>query len=170
MQSKFPQMQIARQVAAIRARQRTRHAYPRTGAAAVEAALVLPLLIIVTFGAVDIAQYINMSQVVANASREGALVASDFDTRALEDVENAIKELLQQCYPRLTSDELNDAVTIEIHDQHDAPIFPANLTSIPAGDPVLVRVGIDFSAIRWLQGPQYGNNNIKVAHSVGRRE
>ena len=46
--------------------------HARKGAAAVEFALVAPLLVLLVLGSVDIGQFINTSQVLNGASREGA--------------------------------------------------------------------------------------------------
>jgi Flp pilus assembly protein TadG len=143
---------------------------PRKGAAVVEAALLLPMLIAVTFGAVDVAQYINLSQIVSNASREGALVASDFDTLTLQEVEDAVTDYLHDCHPRLSPADLAAAVTIEVQDADNQAIAPMDLASVPAGDPLLVRVAFDFSAIRWLTGPDYWDDNIKTSQTFCRRE
>ena len=44
------------------------------GASAVEFAIVLPLLIVITFGIIEFGMYIYNQQVITNASREGARV------------------------------------------------------------------------------------------------
>ena len=43
----------------------------RSGVAAVECALVAPLLVLVVLSAIDVGQFINVSQVVDNGAREG---------------------------------------------------------------------------------------------------
>ncbi len=53
-------------------RQRVTKRQRRSGAAAVEFALVAPLLVLITFGSIDIGGLLQVSQLVSNASREGA--------------------------------------------------------------------------------------------------
>lgn len=84
----------------------------RLGAAAIETALMLPVLVIVTLGAIDIAQYINLAQMVTNASREGGKMASSGDT--VQEVEDRVIDYLSECMPQLTRDELEAATTIEL--------------------------------------------------------
>ena len=53
-----------------------RVARARRGAVAVEAAIVMPLLIIMMFGIWEVGRLIQVQQVITNAAREGARVAS----------------------------------------------------------------------------------------------
>jgi Flp pilus assembly protein TadG len=46
--------------------------YSQKGASAVEFALVLPLLVVITFGIIEFGMFIYNQQVITNASREGA--------------------------------------------------------------------------------------------------
>lgn len=51
-------------------------AHRRRGAVAVEAALVMPLMIIMMFGIWEVGRLIQVQQVITNAAREGARVAA----------------------------------------------------------------------------------------------
>jgi Flp pilus assembly protein TadG len=66
------------------------------GAAAVEFALVLPILVIILLGIVDFGLEINSQAIVANAAREGARVASLGGTsgEATTAASNAVSSLL----------------------------------------------------------------------------
>lgn len=57
-------------------RSRARSGWAQRGAAAVEFALVLPILFLLVFGIVDFGLYINAASVAGNAAREGARAAS----------------------------------------------------------------------------------------------
>lgn len=143
--------------------------HSRHGAAAVEAALLLPLLVILTFGALDLAQYVNLSQLVANASREAARVASRSDTQSTQDVINALGNYMAECFPQLSPATITNAMTITVRDQYNQPIPNGDLTTIESGDPIALEVSFDFDAVRWLSGPQW-NGNISECRTVCRRE
>lgn len=83
------------------------------GAAAVEAAIVIPLLALMAFGAIEFGLLFYNKQVIVNASREGARagIARDSNFKSKEDIkENVIKSY---CNEHLIDfgghDSLNDA-------------------------------------------------------------
>lgn len=141
----------------------------RGGAAAIEAALVLPVLVILTLGAIDISQYINLSQVVANTSREGARMISRHETKSTTDAENTIRAHIKGSYPQLTDAQVAASTKIAIRDKNNQPIAGGDLTKIDTGDLVSCDVAFDFSAIRWLDGPSW-NGNSSQCKTVFRRE
>jgi len=143
----------------------------RSGSAAVEAALILPLLIIVSIGAIDIAQYINLAQLVSNASREGARVACRSGTHTVDEVEIAIVDFLSDALAHLSAEELAAAVEIEILDGADDSEIPAgDLTTIESGGSVSVHLSFDFAKVRWIAGPSYWNNDVQESKTICRRE
>ena len=142
----------------------------RRGAAAVEAAFILPLLFLLSFGAVDIAQYINLAQLVSNASREAANLASHDGTETVKAVEIGVADFVSQNFPRLSSAELSDALQVDVFTENNQPIPEGTLSSVTAGETLIVRVQFDFSAIRWINGPGYWNNNVNESTTFCRRE
>jgi Flp pilus assembly protein TadG len=79
-------MQSPRQIK--RASQRTRSAEPRAGVAAVEFAVCLPLMMLITFGAIEAANGIYLKQIATQVAYEAARVAStpgctDADARSV---------------------------------------------------------------------------------------
>lgn len=133
---------------------RLRHRFKknrRSGAAAVEAALVLPLLVLINFGAVDTAQYITSGQVVCNASREGARIAARDSTTSVDEVTETIEGSLQDAMPHLSIEELRSSVVISVTYPDGTQIPLGDLTNITSGDPVRISVSFDFDCIRWLQ-------------------
>lgn len=130
----------------------------RRGAAAVEAALMLPFLIIVSFLAIDISQYINAAQVIANSSREGARLAAKDGTSNVSEVETAVKNYLTETLPNLGQEEMDELLTISVKhvvDDEEENISSGDLSSISSGEKLNVQISMDFSAIRWLKGPSY---------------
>jgi hypothetical protein len=143
----------------------------RFGSAAVEAALVLPLLIIVSFGAIDIAQYINLAQLVSNASREGARVASRNGTETVAQVEAAVVSFMSDALAHLSAQELADAIDIEVQCGPCSEAVPeGKMTAIESGESVTVHLSFDFAKVRWLSGPSYWNNDVQESTTVCRRE
>lgn len=149
----------------------SRQTQPRSGLAAVEAALVLPLLFLVTFGAVDLAQYINLSQMLSNASREGARIATRHSTDTVKEVEDTILAYLSDAMPQLSEKQLADAANIKIKSlTGNGEIADGKMTEIDSGDPISVHVEFDFAAIRWLGGFTYWSGDTKTSRTFCRRE
>ena len=136
----------------------------RSGAAVVEAALMLPLMVIFTFGSVDIAQYINRAQVVSNSSREAARVASRSDTTNTSEIREVVLDYFRDAFPRLGKEELEESVNIWIKKTGESNYQTINgdLGSIESGDPILVEVEFDYECIRWLTGPTYKSLETKT--------
>jgi Flp pilus assembly protein TadG len=61
---------------AVRSRRGTRRAEQRRGAVAVEAAFCLPLLVLLMIGMWEVGRMVQVSQILANAAREGARYAA----------------------------------------------------------------------------------------------
>jgi len=141
------------------------------GLVAVEAALVLPLLILVTFGAIDLAQYINMSQMLSNASREGARIATRSSTGTVDEIEDTILNYLSDAMPQLSEEQVAHAVKIEIKSLvGNGEIIGGAMNTIASGDPISVYVEFDFTAIRWIGGLAYWGGNNKHTRTICRRE
>ncbi len=143
----------------------------RSGSAAVEAALILPLLIIISIGAINVSQYINLAQLVSNASREGARVACRNGTQTVDQVELAIIDFMSDALAHLSPEELSAAVNIEVRDGINDSIIPSrDLTKIPSGGSISVHLAFDFSKVRWIPGPSYWNNDVQESKTICRRE
>ncbi|MFT7633806.1 MAG: Flp pilus assembly protein TadG [Mariniblastus sp.] len=140
-------------------RHKKRHSF-RGGAAAVEAALMLPLLVLTTFGSIDVAQYINTGQVVSNASRVGARVAIRNQTTSEESVRSAVVAYLKETYPRMDESALTEALSITVrqHGVQESDSAALNsLSSVESGSTLNVLVEFEFESIRWLPGPRLFN-------------
>ncbi len=137
----------------------------RRGAAAVEMALVAPFLVLIVFGSIDVGQFVNTSQTVSNASREGARKASRADTLTVLEVELTVQDYLDKSAAISPS-----AVRVAVVDGGGASIQGGDLTRIPSGEPVSVQVTIEFNSIRWIRffGPL--NRACNSTTTVMRRE
>lgn len=109
-----------------------RPAYDRTGAAALEFAIVAPLLLLIVFGIVEFGRMIMVQQILTNASREGARRA------VIENVSNA--EVVDLVNNYLSNSSISGAtVTVD----------PLDLSLVGFGDPVTVSVEVPFDAVSW---------------------
>jgi hypothetical protein len=78
---------------------------------------------------------------------------------------------MTDAYPQLSMDALEDAIDIEVRTGiADEQIPQGDLTEIPPGDAISVRISFDFGAVRWLGGPSYWNGNVKETKTFCRRE
>ena len=153
----------------------------RKGASAVEAGLMLPVLVVITFGAIDIAQFINSGQVISNTCREGARVASRNSTETVQEVEDRVLEYIGGAIPQLTEEERASAVTIQVRQVAETTVtgedgeevttrtytqIPnGDLTSVESGDAISVIVQFDYSSIRWirwLSGPGFSQHEVET--------
>lgn len=110
-----------------------RLAKERRGAAAVEFALIAPLMLLFTFGMVEISQMMMVKNAATQASREGARVAVLPGSES-DDVRTRVKEEL--------SHMAIDIATIELD--------PEIISNAPPGSNVTVRVRVDPDDVRWV--------------------
>jgi Flp pilus assembly protein TadG len=125
----------------------------RLGAAAIEFAVIAPLMILFTFGLIEIGRFMLVKQSATHATREGARVA----VRPTADVDTVIDRVTEE----LAILSITDAA-IEID--------PNPLTNAVPGSQVTVRVRISIDSISWV--PDYFNFPVSdiVAESTMRRE
>ncbi|MGY8769313.1 MAG: TadE/TadG family type IV pilus assembly protein [Pirellulales bacterium] len=144
--------------------------HARCGAAAVEFALVAPLLVILVLGSIDVGQFINPSQVLNGASREGARHASSSDVTNTSEVESAVQEFLADGYPSVSSSDLNAALTVNVFDSSGSSISGSGLSSVASGDSVSVQVIFQYQAVRTISGFSGINGSSIATTTVMRRE
>lgn len=115
------------------------------GIATVEMALVLPLLLLLTLGAIKYGWLFLKAQQITNAARNGARIAILPDVTAAEDVQPAILALM-------TAGGMDAS-------GYSVTITPVDLSSVGAGETVTVRItvpcaSIDIMNITLLPGPE----------------
>lgn len=132
-------------------RLRAKHA--RLGAAAVEFAMIAPLMIMFTFGMIELGRLMMVKNAATQATREGARAASlPFATN-------------QKVLARVTQE-------LELHSIPSPTIetVPENIEDAAPGEVVLVRVKIDPASVSWISG--FVNSTVPFieAESTMRRE
>ena len=133
-------------------RQRTK-SRSRLGAAAVEFAAVAPLMMLFTFGLVELGRMMLVKQTATHATREGARIA--IRPTATND------EVLIRVNEELALMSISGAVVETI---------PASIEDMDPGLEVMVRITIDPAANSWVPGFFDWAIPDMVAESAMRRE
>ena len=125
----------------------------RKGAAAVEFALVAPLLFLVLFGIVEIGRLFMVQQMLTNCSREGARRA-----------------ILESSTETEVKTVVNDYLTGSSVSGATVTVSPSDLSSLGLGDPVTVKISVPFEDVSWLPSPWLLGGRTLSAQSVMRTE
>lgn len=112
----------------------------RRGTAAVEFAVVAPLLMLLVFGMVEYGRLVMVQQVLTNASREGARTAILAGSSA-DSVQQLVVDYCEAGGVRIVSSD------VQIQSAEGVTLDPA--VAVP-GVPVRVVVGVDFRDVSWL--------------------
>ncbi|MBN69296.1 MAG: hypothetical protein CME32_08465 [Gimesia sp.] len=150
----------------------------RKGVAAVECALVAPLLVLITLGAIDSGQFVNMAQVVNDASYAGARQASQNTALNQSEVRAAVLNYFVQQFPHVSATEIDSALTVNVYRSLNISLLEGDLTAVLNGDlttllsgePVAVQVIFRYDSVRWLTGfPGLDGRTVETT-TVMRRE
>jgi len=133
--------------------QRRYTAKRRRGVAAVEFALVAPVMILLVFGMMDVGRALMVQHLLTNAARDGARAAT-LDGSTADDVESQVAQYLADSSVR------GATVTVA----------PNPLDSAGSGDPVTVTARVSFDSVSWLPSSWYLGGATLQAAVVMRRE
>ena len=125
----------------------------RLGAAAVEFAMIAPLMLLFTFGLIELGRTTLVKDCATHATREGARVGIRPTATG--------QEVIDRVHQELALMSINQA-TVEIE--------PAALEAAPPGSYVTVRVRIPISTVSWIPGYFDFEAMDIVAQSSMRRE
>lgn len=140
----------------------------RRGVAAVECALVAPLLVMIAMGTIDVSQYVNVAQLVNDASYEGARRASQNTVLNQSEVEQTVLNYFTSQFPSVASGEISSALTVNVRNHLDASIPNGNLETVSSGSAVSVQVIFQFNSVRWLSGFA-GLNGVSIETTTAMR-
>lgn len=125
----------------------------RRGAAIVEFALVAPLFLSLIAGVIELGRAIEVVQLLTNASREGARVASYDTTTQTSTITTAVNSYL-------SSAGITGATTL---------VSPSPSTA-SNGDSMSVTVSIPFANVSWFPSPFFlGGQTLKVTSVMCRQ-
>lgn len=130
----------------------------RSGAATVETALVLPIFFMVMLGIVEVGRAFMVSQMLTNAAREGARIATMTGSTNTE-VTNTVKDVAQRT---IGVDPSNLNVTITVQEYAGNPPTNNNVALAQKRDLCDVRVTVAYNNVnllpaKYLSGAQlYG--------------
>jgi Flp pilus assembly protein TadG len=125
----------------------------RRGAAAVEFAIVAPLLFAIVFGLVEFGRALMVEQALVSAAREACRVAVLAGTTRQDVVDRATASLGAASISNFT-------ITMN-------PDPPSSATE---GTPVTITLAVPFNNVTWLPTPIYLGGKNLTASSVMRRE
>lgn len=125
----------------------------RRGTAAVEFALVAPLLFLLFFGFVDVGRAIMVKNLLTSAARDGARTAT-LDGATVSGVQAEVSSFL--------ADTGISCVTVMV--------TPSPLDTAEIGDAVTVNVSVPFGAVSWLPSSFYFGGVSLESTVVMRRE
>lgn len=145
-------------------RRSRRRQIDRRGAAAVEFAIVLPLIVLILVGAIDVGQAIHVSQVVNEASREGARKASRFDETSVDAVTAAVRDYIRGSYPGVG----DGSIAVALSQDDGSAVASGDLSTVPTGTAVNCQVSLQYSAVRWTVGFP-GLTGASIVKSTGMR-
>lgn len=141
----------------------------RRGAAAVEMAVVSPVLFLTAIGIVDVGQYVGIGQVINNASREGARVAIRSNTESVSEVEAVILTYMTDALPGVPSDTISSALQVRVTDE-TGTIPNGDFTAVGAGSEISVQVTFDYQNARWAPTSFFTGNTVLQTTTIMRRE
>lgn len=139
----------------------------RRGAAAVEFAVLAPLMFLLIMGAIDVGQIVNVAQTVSDASREGARLAAQNEMTSAADVQSAVLDYLNENY-NMSDSALSAAVNVTVMDGFGNVV--TDLTTIAEGASLTMRVDMQFDNVRWADSVALGSNKTVSTTTMTRRE
>lgn len=141
----------------------------RRGAAAVELAVVSPILLLIAIGIIDVGQFVSVGQIVNNASREGARVAIRSDTEWVSEVEAVVLAYITDAIGGVSPDTISSSLEVSVADEYGT-VSGGDLTTVSSGSEVSVQVAFDYGNIRWATNTFFSGITDIQATTTMRRE
>lgn len=132
----------------------------RRGAAAVELAIVLPFLLALLLGMIEIARAMMVYNALTTAAREGVragVVPNGTNSKISTAVTGALTEINIPTGNSVTTVKVNGAV--------------ADASTAATGANITVEVSVPYADVKWIPVPRYlGGGRILKAKAIMRRE
>jgi Flp pilus assembly protein TadG len=142
----------------------------RTGAAITEFAIIGPLLVLLAMGGIDVAQAVNVGQVINDASREGARQASRSDVTTVDEVQAFVRDYVGDAFPNLSSGSVGSAVTVEVQGENGYAPTGGDLSTLDSGSPIVVNVSLQFGVVQLTKFIPGFDQIVVQTSTVMRRE
>lgn len=125
----------------------------RRGAAVIEFAVVSPLLFLLVLGMFEVGRFVNVGEIATAAARFGAREASLSGA--------TVASVQTRTLQYLTSSGVNSAaatVTVENESTVGSGAFgvTGNLSTVPVGAAIRIRVDVNFAQVTWVPGGFFG--------------
>jgi Flp pilus assembly protein TadG len=140
----------------------------RRGAAAVEFAVVILVLLGLVVGIWEVGQLVHISQIVSNAAREGGRQASTAKY-TIDQVRQAVLDYLKnanvRCHPTLDNSQVNltnTNVTITVTCLDGTDTYNANQF-----DRFLINVSVPIGNFEWVTNPSFTDTSFQITGSAG---
>ncbi len=121
----------------------------RTGVAAVEFALVVPVFLLLVFGIIEFGRAIMVQQILVNASREGARAAA-VDGATQSNVEKVVKDYLKGCSVKSGADDV---------------VVSPDPSKARSREEITVSIAVKFSDVSWMP-PFIYNDYLRAATTM----
>ncbi len=132
----------------------------RPAAAAVEFAIVLPILLLVVYGILEVGRLVQVMQVLHNAAREGARQASTA-TASLSEIKANVKTYIQGAEPSITN--LNGYDLQYKNITHPSVTDPQDATQL---DRFTVTVVLPYDNARWSPTTMFLQTGLQLQATV----
>ena len=135
-----------------------RRTAPRRGAALLEFAIIMPVLLIVVLGMIEIGRAVMVTEVLTHAARMGARTAaiSSGSTSGALTAANKV----------LTDSGINGA-TVQVYVNGSSL---KDASTAVSGDEIAVTISEPYANVTWLSNPKYLNGKNLNARVVMRKE
>jgi len=127
---------------------------PRRGAAIVEFAFIIPVFLTLVVGMIELSRAIVVLQILTNASRQGARIASYDTTMTTSPITTAVNNYL-------SNEGISGATTV---------VSPSPPSSVADGQQISVTVSIPYSSVSWLASSFYLSGQTLQATTTMCRE
>ena len=141
---------------------RTAHTARRRGAATVEFAVIIPVLLLFILGIIEIGRLVMVAQIDTNAAREAARYAAQGGASTAT-IDTYTRNYLTAAGINGAAAGTGSAVTITVESQANGTwTTTTDPSTLPAGTPIRVTVSSNFNQQSWLPSRFFVGNNTQV--------
>jgi Flp pilus assembly protein TadG len=128
----------------------------RSGVAAVEAAVVLPVILMLMLGTWEVGRMVEVTQILNNAAREGGRCASTGQNTSIQVKQTVLNYLQNAGLP-------SNLATVTVNDLTSPG---TDCTAATELDQLQVQISLPFTAVRWSAGKLVTNSSTTLTAST----